>query len=139
MILNSNDSLQQHAEYALTHLLFSSTYNEKKNGIAILHKVKDSYSHPDHISLIEHPDSEIAELAINAIGKTSDAKTIRVLFSKISTHEKAVLEALYEAGETSVPLIQEQLAGGFMNARIQEKLITLLGKIGGENANNRTP
>jgi len=134
MILNSNDILQQHAEYALTHLLFSSTYNEKKNGIAILHKVKDSYRHPDHISLIEHPDSEIAEQAINAIGKTSDAKTIRVLFNKISTHEKAVLEALYEAGETSVPLIQEQLAGGFMNARIQEKLITLLGKIGGENA-----
>jgi ATP/ADP translocase len=134
MITNRHHAIQQHGEAALTHILASHGVAEKKKGISILNEVKNFYSHPLHGVLIEDENKEIAELAIKAIGKSATTKTLRVVINQIVAQEKYVLEALHAAGEKSVPLIEERVEGGYVNPRLQNKLIILLGKIGGEHA-----
>jgi ATP:ADP antiporter, AAA family len=134
MLLNPHHAIQQNAETEVTNILTSHSASDKKKGISILNEVKNFYSHPLHGALIEDPDETISELSIKAIGRSASAKTLRMLLNQVGTHEKHVLEALYEAGEKSVVLIEEQLQGGFVNPRLQNKLIVLLGKIGGEHA-----
>ena len=132
MLTSRQQDIQRHAESALSQLLNSDTDSEKMKGISILNEVKNFYSHPSHGILIEDPNDEIAQSAIKAIGKAADITTLRVLLNQIGTHEKYVIEALQEAGEKSVILIEEQLEGGFVNPRLQHKLIIVLGRIGGE-------
>jgi ATP:ADP antiporter, AAA family len=134
MLTNHHHAIQQLAESALTKILNSHSDIEITKGVTILNEVKNFYSHPYHSVLLESSNAEIAESAIKAIGKAATTKTLRSLLNQVGTQEKHVLEALYEAGEKTVPLIEEQLEGGFVNARLQVKFITLLGKIGGEYA-----
>lgn len=134
MISSKNTAIQWLAESAFVGLLSSSNKNEKNDGIAILHEIRNEYSHPEHARLIEDADPEISERAIQAIGKAVGPKTLRKVFNQVGRHEKYVIEALYNAGDKSVDLIEEQLTGEFMSFRLREKLVALLGKIGGEHA-----
>jgi ATP:ADP antiporter, AAA family len=134
MLTNQHHTIQQHAESALTHMLTSYTDTEKKKGISILNEIKNLYSHPSHGLLIEDANKDIAEAAIKAVGKAVNIKTLRILLNQIGAHEKYVIDALQEAGEKSVALLEEQLEHGYVNPRLQHKLIVLLGKIGGEQA-----
>jgi hypothetical protein len=87
-----------------------------------------------HGALIEDANRDVAETAIKAVGKSANTKIIHTLLSQIGAHEKFVLEALHETGEKCVAILQEYLEGGYVSARLQNKLVVLLGKIGGEHA-----
>jgi AAA family ATP:ADP antiporter len=134
MLTNHHHPIQQRAESAVTHMLTSHAESEKRKGISILTEVKNFYNHPSHSILIEDANPEIAEASIKAVGKSASTKTLRVLLNQVGTHERSVLEALHEAGEKSVALLEEQLEHGYVSPRLQYKMIVLLGKIGGEHA-----
>lgn len=134
MIGNSSGVIRKQAEAALTDLLCNSSIEQRREGIAILHEVANIYGHSKHSDLIADENPELSDLAIKAIGSAAGEKTLRALFSKIATHEKAVLNALYNAGENAVPLINDQIVSGALNLRLEDKLITLLGKIGGKQS-----
>lgn len=134
MIANSSGLIRKQAESALTDLLFNSSIQEKKKGIAILQEVSNIYNHSHHSQLIEDENFEVSELAIKATGSAADDKTIRALFSRMTSHEKSVLSALYNVGPNAVSLISDQIANGFLSLRLEDKLVTLLGKIGGTHA-----
>ena len=104
---------------------------KRKRRIAILKEVANIYSHPEHDKLIDDHDYQVADAAIRATGTAVNKKALNTLFAKIAAHEKSVFDALYNAGESSVVLIKDQLESGSLNLRLQDKLITLLGKIGG--------
>jgi AAA family ATP:ADP antiporter len=134
MLGNTDDQIRSSAENSLTELLDSHSEENKRKAINILQEVKDFYSHPGIERLIDDESNEIPGLAIRSIGRASEAEVLRKLFRHIDKHEKAVLEAFYNAGHKSIFLIHEQLQSGKLDPELQEKLINVLGKTGGEKA-----
>jgi AAA family ATP:ADP antiporter len=134
LLANSRENARREAELELTKLLSSDDDQQKRTGIRILDDVKDHYTHPQLPHLIEQSSPEIREKAIRAIGKASGPETLRGLFKHIGSHEKAALEAFYNAGNKSISIIHEQLTTAKLDDHVQEKLITLVGKTGGDDA-----
>ena len=87
-----------------------------------------------HARLVDDSNPSIRELAMKGIGKAFHGETLTALFRHVSTQEKQVLAAIYNAGEKALPLLSERIIAEKMPETLTQKLIILFGKIGGENA-----
>ena len=132
MLANVNSNIMSKAENVLNSLLHSNNKGDKFIAISILAEVKDEYDHPSHAHLIDDTDDHISKLSIQAIGKACHASTLAAVFRHITSKEKQVLTALHDTGEYALPGIKEQLFSNNISGSLQQKLIVLCGKIGGE-------
>lgn len=132
MLQNEDDRIKAMAEAAVNNLLNTATKENKKDIISILNEVKDQYQSPVHIQLVQNTDPDIRSQAIAAIGKAAGEKMLLSLFDLITIHEKQVLTAFYNSGKKSLPLIKEQLVRDNFPNELQEKLIIVCGRIGGD-------
>ena len=134
MLGNAETSIKKIAEERLGGLLQSNDERDKLAAISILTEVKDDYDHPEHARLVDDSNPDIRELAMKGIGKAFQNETLVALFRHVSTQEKQVIAAIYNAGEKALPLLSERIIADKMPETLTQKLIILFGKIGGENA-----
>ena len=131
MLGNDDTRIRTMAESDIKNLLVSGKKEDKKSVLSVLDEVKDEYSSPVIIQLINDPDPDIRGQAIKAIGKAASMDTLVASFPYINSNEKLVLGALYNAGPQVLPLLKEHILGSEIPEHLKEKLIALCGKIGG--------
>ena len=131
---NHDGQLRGEAEKIIGALLHSDDVAEKKQALAILSEVKDDYDHPDRLALMNDPDITIKEAAITSIGKSVQTETLNELGDFLVGFEKPVLAAFYNAGDKAIPVLKQLINSEKFPPQLHEKLITLVGKIGGDKA-----
>ena len=134
MLGNRDTGIRKEAETAIRNLLVSGEKGDKEKAISILDAVKDEYDPPDHVLLINDTEPATRIAAINAVGKAACRETLMALVDHITANEKAVLAAFYDAGNSALPVVKEQVFSAYISSILREKLIGLCGRIGGEEA-----
>ena len=134
MLDNKNARINELAETAIHHLLSSNETQNKKKVISILSEVGDRYDHPTHASLINDTDPDIRLSAIKAVGKACKSEVLMALLQQLPSNEKAVLNALYNVGEPAILPVSEYILSAKLSENLEEKMIILCGRIGGEKA-----
>jgi ATP/ADP translocase/HEAT repeat protein len=134
LLNNKHAPIREIGKAAVGRLLSFTLEKDRQSIIALLEEVKDEYDHPGHAYLISDPDPNTRDAAMRAIGKACSVETLNALWKNVRLNEKQVLASLYEAGSKAIPLIKTQLFSPSTSAALKEKLILLVGKIGGEKA-----
>ncbi len=134
MLGNRYFIIKEKAEDTLSSLMASDDKIDKLTAISILDAVKDEYDHRGHFNLVDDADPDIRDLAMKAIGNACHHETLASIFRQISTYEKQVIASLFNAGVNAIPLLKEHLFADKISPSLQQQLITLCGKIGGEKA-----
>ncbi|HUM66994.1 MAG TPA: HEAT repeat domain-containing protein, partial [Chitinophagaceae bacterium] len=134
MLVNKDQNIRQKGQAALDQLFLSPEAADKIMLITILETVKDEYSHPNHSKLILDPDPAMRIAAINAVGKMAMKETLEALAKQLTFYEKQVLTAFQRTGTSSLPVLERELFSDALPPDRMEKLISLCGRIGGEEA-----
>ena len=115
-------------------LVHSEDVSLRKNAAIILKELRDPHYKPDLITLLRDPDPGVSFEAYIAAGKTGDEELLQTVINQLDHHEKYVLESLYTAGEQALPVIESFIFSRKCTHWQLEKLIRLIGNIGGEKA-----
>ncbi|HMJ48296.1 MAG TPA: hypothetical protein VK498_13270, partial [Ferruginibacter sp.] len=86
------------------------------------------------IELMNDTNAEIRKASYVAAARTTDPSVISHLVVRLSTDEKNILHALFLAGDVSLEQVGVAISNPATNLRQKEKLISLCGRIGSENA-----
>lgn len=133
-MLKSNDNEnRQHAENIITDLLQSDHIKDKYSALQVLTEVKDLYCHP-HLASLFTTDRDLRLAAFKAIGGSATSLLLERVMTYFKEHPLHVGASLQAAGEKSIPLILKKITGSDFNTLLKEKLIIVLGKIGGAKA-----
>jgi ATP:ADP antiporter, AAA family len=134
MLTNKDKNIRDIAENELEKLLVSDSKTEKTAAASILEELRDQYDHPSHYRIIVDTDPDVSDLAMKAVGKAAHRETLDALLTHLHSRQKLVLASLHQAGDRSVPLLKEQIMDLRTSKDLAEKLISLCGKIGGDEA-----
>src|SRR6187401_2290388 len=133
-MLKSNDKENhQYAEDILTDLLQSDNTKDKHTALQVLTEVKDLYCHP-HLASLFTNDRSLRLAAFKAIGESATPLLMERVMTYFKEHPLHVGTSLQAAGEKSISLILKKISNNDTNTFFKEKLITVLGKIGGSKA-----
>src|SRR6188768_606613 len=133
-MLKSNDKEnRQYAEEIVTELIQSAHIKDKQTALQVLTEVKDVYCHP-HFTNLFTVDRSLRLAAFKAIGDSATPLLMERVMPYFREHPLHVGASLHAAGEKSIPFILKNIHNHDTNAFLKEKLITVLGKIGGRNA-----
>jgi hypothetical protein len=133
--LKSNDKEnRQYAENIITDLLQSAHTKDKQTALQVLTEVKDLYCHPHLASLFTTSDRDLRLAAFKAIGESATPLLMERVMTYFKEHPLHVGTSLQAAGEKSIPFILKKVYNNDTNTFLKEKLITVLGKIGGQKA-----
>ena len=121
------------AENIITGLIQSSDAKDKQTALQILSEVKDVYCHP-HFGELLTADRNLRLAALKTIGVSATLLLLERVMTYFKEHPLHVGASLQSAGERSIPLILKTISNNGKDAFLREKLITVLGKIGGKNA-----
>src|SRR5436190_1029281 len=133
MIKSNDKENHQYAEDILTDLLRSDEAKDKQAALQVLTEVKDLYCHPHFINLFT-TDRGLRLAAFKAIGESATPLLMERVMAYFKEHPLHVGASLQAAGEESIPIILKNISNKDTNSFIKEKLITVLGKIGGQKA-----
>ena len=86
------------------------------------------------LHLMNDDHARVRETAFLAAGKSGKKRLLGELMRKINSDELAIMQPLFIAGENSLPVILPYITGAGATQLQKEKLIFLLGRIGGEKA-----
>jgi HEAT repeat protein len=134
MFDNNDIKVRKMAEDAVIKMLSLKDNENKQKVILILNEVKQKFSHPILADLINDEDPAIQKMAIKAVGDSCSTEVLTALLHNISSHEKLVLQSLYNVGEAAIPRVYEQILSPQVNESLKEKLIALCGRIGGKTS-----
>jgi len=133
-MLKSNDKENnQYAENIITDLIQSNHSKDKQTALQVLTDVKDVYCHP-HLSELFTADRDLRLAALKAIGGSATQLLLEKVMMYFKEHPLHVGASLQAAGEKSIPFILKTISSNDNDAFLRTKLITVLGKIGGNNA-----
>src|SRR6186713_2376701 len=133
-MLKSNDKEnRQYAENIITDLIQSNHTKEKQTALQVLTDVKDVYCHP-HLGELFTADRSLRLAALKAIGGSATQLLLESVMTYFKEHPLHVGASLQAAGEKSIPFILKAISNNDNNSFLREKLIIVLGKIGGNNA-----
>lgn len=132
-VLNHSHSTHHitEAEKKILDLFISQNDDEKKEAAYILCETEKGNFDDHLIRLLDHPNKEIQEASIKAIGHRPATRCLEHLVEKINELEKPVLEALEVAGEKSLPFIRKLLLNQ-SSPRQKENLLNTIGRIRGK-------
>lgn len=134
MLINKDPNIYQKGQAALDQLLQRDNTEDKQLAIRILDAVKNEYDHPGHGALINDSSPATRAAAIQAVGRAALPGTLEALAHQLGQHEKMVMAAFHKAGSAALPVIKQQLYSEGMTPERTDRLITLSGRIGGEEA-----
>jgi len=133
-MLKSNDKEnRQYAEDIVTELIQSAHIKDKQIALQVLTEVKDLYCHP-HLTNLFTVDRALRLAGFKAIGESATPLLMERVMPYFKEHPLHVGASLHAAGEKSIPFILKNIHNYDTNAFLREKLITVLGKIGGKKA-----
>ncbi len=135
MLLSPDQQAQDQAEEIISNLFLSDKSDDKLSAIFILDTVKEYYSHPMHQQFFKEA-GEIKIKAIAAVGKSASPELLNNLFLLFSENQRQASDALQAAGEKSVAVIYSNISSSDFPKQLKEKLISLLGKIGGQQSHH---
>ena len=120
------------------YLIKSMSASVSKKDRMIVAGILNDHSNKKEVEMIyqlmDDTEPDVRKLAFFAAGKSGNHQLLERLIHKINTDENDVLMSLHIAGELSIPYIANCLRSGNIKTIQKEKLILLLGRIGG-NAN----
>ena len=122
-----------YAEEMITDLIQSNHIKDKQMALQILTEVRDLYCHP-HIAQLFTADRNLRLTAFKAIGGSATTGLLETVMIYFKEHPLHVATALHAAGEKSIPFILKTISNYNENSFLKEKIITVLGKIGGNKA-----
>jgi hypothetical protein len=133
-MLKSNDKENhQYAEDIITGLLQSDHAKDKQTALQVLAEVKDLYCHP-HLTSLFTTDRSLRLAAFKAIGESATPLLMERVMTYFKEHPLHVGASLQAAGEKSISFILKKISNNDTNTFLKEKLIIVLGKIGGHKA-----
>jgi hypothetical protein len=133
MLMCHEQKIRKQAEELISRMIQSENADEKKLALEILDHVKDQYCHP----LFPHFFNETEELRLAAFkttGKATHPEILNQLMNHLQDHPGLVLDAMAGAGENAIPAIISYLERDTRQNHLSDKMIALLGKIGGKKA-----
>ncbi|HEU5165705.1 MAG TPA: hypothetical protein VFU29_09220 [Chitinophagaceae bacterium] len=133
MLKSLDKENRQYAENIITDLIHSNYAKDKQTALQVLTEVKDVYCHP-HLTEFFSADRNLRLAAFKAIGRSAHQLLLERVLTYFKEHPLHVGASLQAAGEKSIPFILKAISNNNNNAFLREKLITVLGKIGGNNA-----
>ena len=133
MLKSLDKENRQFAENIITDLIQSSHTKDKQTALQVLADVKDVYCHP-HLSELFTADRSLRIAALKAIGGSATQLLLERVMIYFKEHPLHVGASLQAAGEKSIPFILKTISSNANDAFLRTKLITVLGKIGGNNA-----
>lgn len=133
MLMCPDEKIKIQAEKIITGLLHSGESNDKRLALQVLTAVKDNYCHPDHAQFFNDSE-EIKKAALKAIGKAAPAGLLQAVMLHLKESPALVMDCLHAAGDHAIPLVESFIENNRNNIYLKEKLINLLGKMGGAKA-----
>ena len=133
MLKSLDKENRQFAENIITDLIQSSHAKDKQTALQVLTDVKDVYCHP-HFSELFTGDRSLRLGALKAIGGSATQLLLERVMTYFKEHPLHVGASLQAAGEKSIPFILKTISSHDNDTFLRTKLITVLGKIGGNNA-----
>ena len=121
------------AENIITDLIQSNLTKDKLTALHVLGDIKDDYCHP-HLSDLFTGDRSLRLAALKAVGASANQLLLEKVMAYFKEHPLHAGASLQAAGEKSIPFILKTIYNNDNDAFLREKLITVLGKIGGNNA-----
>ena len=131
-----NTNSAKKAEECLHQLIYSDRASARLRAALILQELTDKVYKNEIVKLIGDPDKEVMEEAFIAAGKTGDEDMLQQVLDHLNGHEKIVIETLFVAGEKSLPLLESFILKKKCTQRQTERLIRLIGRIGGNKAHH---
>jgi HEAT repeat protein/ATP/ADP translocase len=126
-----NDESKTHIGY----LLKTMSASVKTADRMIVAGILNDHSNKKEVEMIhqlmDDTEPSVRKLAFLAAGKSGNHQLLQQLIHKINSDENDVITALYIAGEHSIPYIAAFLRNEKCTPLQNEKLIFLLGRIGG--------
>jgi hypothetical protein len=132
MLMHPECSLHEHAKSYLHTLASDLDPRKRKAAANIIGKLSNMHFPVILSTLIHDKEEEVSREAIASAGKSAREEVIRVLVGLLPEKSNEVIEALAEAGEVAVPAISDYIRSGKCSDDMTEKLLRLLGRIGGE-------
>jgi len=133
MLKSLDKENRQFAENIITDLIRSSHTKDKQTALQVLTDVKDVYCHP-HLSELFTADRSLRLGALKAIGGSATQLLLERVMTYSKEHPLHVGASLQAAGEKSIPFILKTISSHDDDTFLRTKLITVLGKIGGNKA-----
>jgi len=133
MLKSPDKENRLYAEEMVTDLIQSNHIQDKKMALQILSEVKDLYCHP-HLAQLFTADRNLRLNSFKAIGQSANTDLLETVMIYYKEHPLHVATALHAAGEKSIPFILKTISNYNDNSFLKEKLIIVLGKIGGHKA-----
>jgi ATP:ADP antiporter, AAA family len=118
----------------LVSLLHSGDPEARRRGAVILQDQKDGSFKNEIQNLMDDPDGKVQREAFIAAGLNSDDDLLRLLLDRFSSNEKMVMDSLNVSGENALPILEDFIINRKGTYRQTEKLIRLLGRIGGKRS-----
>lgn len=123
-----------HAHDMIHELAASPSVENRQTVANILNYHNNNNEVAITLQLMNDPDKTVRGTAFAAAGKSSNKLLLKELMARIETDESFVLPALQFSGERSLTYIFEYLINENTKSEYKEKLIFLLGRIGGKRA-----
>ena len=133
MLKSADKENHKYAEDIITDLIRSNHAKDKQTALQVLAEVKDVYCHP-HIAELFSADRSMRLAAFKVIGGSATQPLLERVLTFFKEHPLHIGASLQAAGEKSIPFILKTISNNKNDAFLREKLITVLGKIGGSNA-----
>lgn len=135
VLKNGSDTVRQQVRAYLSGMVYSGDRLARKKAAVMLQELGDKSFRDEVLHLTDDPDQEIKMEAFIAAGKMKDPYLLDLAINQINQYEHAVIETLYVANEVSLPHIESFILNRKTNPRQTERLIRLVGRIGGAKSN----
>jgi ATP/ADP translocase len=137
-ILNhsSTEKYRNQAGKMIKDLLTSNKPDEKREATAMLCETSHGDFDHDLIELLNDRDIGLVHTAIRAMGHHPSNLCLEHLIRQTDIHEKPAIEALVVAGEKALPFIKKKITDASCTSKLKEKLINVIGRIGGKEGND---
>lgn len=131
LLMNADTGIRTMAVDRITGLIRSEQRIDKLYAASILQDIRDEYCHDALHLLLRDEDSQVQAAGIRAIGSHANAQALEALATLLPHHGKQVLLAFQEVGEKGVEWLERIMLNPAYQ-QWEEKIIALLGRIGGD-------
>lgn len=135
ILKNGNPEKLKQVRAYLSGMVYSEDVQARTKAVLILQELGEKHYREEVLQLIDDPEKDIRKEAFIAAGRMRDPILLKLVLDQINDYELSVTEALYVAKETSLPLLQSFILNHQGKPLQIERLIRLIGRIGGSKSN----
>lgn len=136
LVHSKNEPQQRRSIEKLQNYITSNDHNNKKYAAkSLVHAITESGRNL-LITLMRDKDKSIAEIAIHSAGQNAHPQLLETLLQLYPVYTNEVIKAFQQAKSSSIPYIKRCINLHVTDRFATEKLISLCGRIKGEDAVN---